>query len=125
MDTDKVLIYYLTGGALMLGKKEAALELLRQDSVLRRLLGFTGGELKTLASKAANTQASAEFVTFDFTGIPERKLEAEPAEMLKELKKRYGSMVTGTLYFKIMYTTFEQVYYSQANLDGDDVSFTG
>ncbi len=125
MGKHEVLWYFLTGGKLRLGKKEAALELLRQDSVVRRLLGFSGGELKTLAAKAAGTERDGEFVIFDFTGIPERKLEGDPAELLKELKKRYGRMVGGTLYFKIMYTTFEQVYYSQADLDTDDVSLNG
>ena len=125
MNEDKVLLYSLTGGTLRLGKKEAALELLRKDSVLRRLLGYSGGELKTLVTKAAATEQDADSVTFDFTGIPERQLEGEPAEMLKELKKRYGSAVSGTLFFKIMYTTFGQVYYSKADLNADEINFTG
>jgi hypothetical protein len=125
MDTNEVLQYYLTGGKLKLGKKEATLELLRQDSVIRRLLGFSGGELKTLVSKSTQTEQNGEFVIFDFTGIAERHLEGDPSEMLQELKKRYGSMVGGTLYFKMMYTTFEQVYYSRANLDADEVSLKG
>ena len=125
MGQNEVLWYFLTGGKLRLGIKEAALELLRQDSVVRRLLGFSGGELKSLATKAAGTEQNENFVIFDFTGIPERKLEGDPAEMLGELKKRYGRMVGGTLYFRIMYTTFGHVFYSQVDLDVDEVSLTG
>lgn len=125
MGQNEVLWYFLTGGKLKLGKKEAALELLRQDSVVRQLLGFSGGELKTLATKAAGTEQNGEFVFFDFTGIPERRLEGDPTELLKELKKRYGRMVGGMLTFKIMYTTFGHVFYSRADLDADDVSLNG
>ena len=118
----EVLEYFLTGGNIRLGKNEAALELLRRDSILRALLGYTAGELKALASGSAHIGKTEDAVCFDFTGIQERRLGGDPAELLKELKTRYGCSVTGQLFFRIVYTTFGHVFYSQANLDGDEMS---
>ena len=118
----EVLEYYLTGGHIRLGKNEAALELLRRDSILRALLGYTAGELKALASGNAHVGKTDDHVSFDFTGIPERKLGGEPAELIKELKTRYGRAVSGQLFFRIVYTTFGHVFYSQADLSGDEMS---
>jgi hypothetical protein len=118
----EVLEYYLTGGHLQLGKKEAALELLRRDSILRALLGYTAGELKALASGSAHVDKTGDAVCFDFTGIQERRLGGDPAALLKELKARYGRAVSGQLFFRIVYTTFGHVFYSQADLDGDKMS---
>lgn len=120
-----VLEYYLTGGKLRIGKKEAALELLRKDSVLRQLLGYTAGELKSFASEPTKTDKTKDTVTFDFTGICERKLSGDPTPMLNELKIRYGSAVGGKLYFRMVYTTFMHVFYNQADLDADEVTLSG
>ena len=120
----EVLEYYLTGGHLRLGKNEAALELLRRDSIIRALLGYTAGELKALASGSAHIGKTDDHVCFDFTGIPERKLGGEPAELIKELKNRYGRAVSGQLFFRIVYTTFGHVFYSQADLSGDEVDMS-
>ena len=121
----EVLEYYLTGGHIRLGKNEAALELLRRGSILRALLGFTAGELKALASGSAHIGKSDDAVCFDFTGVQERRLGGDPAELLKELKARYGCAVAGQLFFRIVYTTFGHVFYSQADLDGDEMSMSG
>ena len=121
----EVLEYYLTGGNIRLGKNEAALELLRRDSILRSLLGFTAGELKALASGSAHIGKTGDVVCFDFTGVQERRLGGDPAELLKELKARYGRAVTGQLFFRIVYTTFGHVFYSQADLDGDEMTMSG
>ncbi len=120
-----VLEYYLTGGKLRVGKKEAALELLRKDSVLRQLLGYTAGELRSFTSEPTKTDKTKDTVTFDFTGIPERKLSGDPTPMLNELKIRYGSAVGGKLYFRMVYTTFMHVFYNQADLDADEVTLSG
>jgi hypothetical protein len=119
-----VLEYYLTGGKLKIGKKEAALELLRKNSVLRQLLGYTAGELNSFVSHSMQKDTSEDFVTFDFTGIAERKLSGDPTQMLNELKQRYGEAVGGKLYFRMVYTTFMHVFYSQADLDADEISLT-
>ncbi len=121
----EVLEYYLTGGNIRLGKNEAALELLRKDSILRALLGYTAGELKALASSNAHISKADDYVCFDYTGIQERQLGGDPAELLKELKARYGRAVSGELFFRIVYTTFGHVFYSQASLDGDEVDLSG
>ncbi len=118
----EILEYYLTGGNIRLGKNEAALELLRRDSILRALLGYTAGELKALPSGSAHIGKTDDAVCFDFTGIQERRLGGDPAELLKELKARYGRAVSGQLFFRIVYTTFGHVFYSQADLDGDEMS---
>lgn len=120
-----VLEYYLTGGKIWLGKNEAALELLRRDSILRALLGCTAGELKALASGSAHIGKTDGMVCFDFAGIPERRLGGEPAALLKELKARYGRAVSGQLFFRIVYTTLGHVFYSQADLDGDEMTMSG
>lgn len=118
----EVLEYYLTGGHIKLGKNEAALELLRKDSILRALLGYTAGELKALASGSASIGKTDDAVCFDFTGIQERKLGGEPAALIQELKARYGRALSGQLYFRIVYTTFGHVFYSQADLNGEELS---
>jgi hypothetical protein len=120
-----VLEYYLTGGKVRIGKKEAALELLRKDSVLRQLLGYTAGELKSFVCEPSQATANEDGVTFDFTGITERKLSGDPAPMLNELKSRYGSAVGGKLYFRMVYTTFMHVFYNYADLDADEVTLSG
>jgi hypothetical protein len=119
---DEVLEYYLTGGSIRIEKKEAALELLRKDSIIRQLLGLSAGELKPLASGSAHIDKSDDYVTFDFTGLPERKLGDDPTHLLNELKTRYGSAVGGQLFFRIVYTTFGHVFYSQADLSADKIS---
>ena len=113
--------YYLTGGRLTLGKKEFLLELLRDDSVLRRLLGFGAGELKGLAAKSANTKADGDLVILDFSYVPERKLVGDPGAMLKLLKQRYGKAVGGKLFFKSIYQTFQMMNHTEADLDADEV----
>lgn len=117
-----VLEYYLTGGKLRIGKTELAFELLRKDSVLRTLFGYGAGELKSLASKQVHTDAQEDFAILDFSRTPERKLGDDPAPMLNELKRRYGSAVGGKLYFRCIYTTFTHVYYLEADLDADEIS---
>jgi hypothetical protein len=117
----EVLEYYLTGGKIHIGKKEATLELLRKDSVIRQLLGHTSGDLKALISGSTQIDKAGDTVTFDFTGVPERRLSEDPAQLLNELKKRYGGAVGGQLFFRIVYTTFGHVFYSQADLGADEV----
>ena len=121
----EVLEYYLTGGNIRLGKNEATLELLRRDSILRALLGYTAGELKALASSNAHIDKTEDTICFDFAGIQESRLGGDPAELLKALKARYGRAVSGQLFFRIVYTTFGHVFYSQASLDGDEVDMSG
>lgn len=116
-----VLEYYLTGGELRIGKKEAALELLRKDSVLRQLLGYTAGELKSFVSQSMQKDTAGGFVIFDFTGIAERKLGGDPTPSLNALKHRYHESVGGKLYFRMVYTTFMHVFYSYADLDADEI----
>ncbi len=121
----EVLEYYLTGGNIRLGKNETALELLRQDSILRALLGYTAGELKALTFGNAHIGKTEDTICFDFSGIQERRLGGDPAELLKALKARYGRSVSGQLFFRIVYTTFGHVFYSQARLDGEEVDMSG
>lgn len=114
--------YTLTGGKLKIGKKELMLELLRNDSILRKLLGYGAGELKKLAKEPnANAGGDSGLVTLDFSGLPERKLDGVPLEMLSELKKRYGMGIGGKLYFKSRYVTFGQINYSEIDLDHEQV----
>lgn len=114
--------YTLTGGKLKIGKKELMLELLRNDSILRKLLGYSAGELKNLAKEPmAGAGGDGGLVTLDFSGLPERKLDGVPLEMLTELKKRYGMAIGGKLYFKSRYVTFGQINYSEIDLDHEQV----
>lgn len=117
-----VLEYYLSGGRLQIGKKEMAFELLRKDSVLRPLLGYGAGELKTLASQKVRTDDQGDAVILDFSGTVERKLGDNPEGLLNELKRRYSSAVGGKLYFKCFYSTFNFIYYFEADLDEDKIS---
>lgn len=117
-----VLEYYLTGGRLRIGKKEMAFELLRKDSVLRSLLGYGSGGLASLTSKQVRTETEEDSVTLDFTRTALRKLDDNPEAMLNELKRRYGSAVGGKLYFKCIYTTFQNVFSFEADLDPEIIS---
>ena len=117
-----VLEYYLTGGKLRIGKKELTFELLRKDSVLRTLFGYGAGELQSLTSRQLHTEAHEDSVILDFTRTAERKLGDSPEGMLNQLKQRYGSAVGGKLFFRCIYTTFETVYYLEADLDADEIT---
>ena len=114
-----IMEYYLTGGCLQIGKKEAMFELLRKDSVLRPLLG---GSIQTITSKSGHTNAQGDFVTIDLHGIAERRLSGDPAGMLNELKARYGSAVSGKLCFRSFYTTFAHTYYYEIDITADQIA---
>ncbi len=113
--------YFLTGGKLRVGKKEFTLELLRKDSVLRPLLGYSAGELKSLVSESSHMNAQEDFILLDFSSAAEKKLSDDPTRMLNELKQRYGASVNGKLFFKSVYTTFIQVMYFEADMDMDEI----
>ncbi len=117
-----VLEYYLTGGHIQIGKKEMAFELLRPDSILRSLLGYGAGKLETLASRQVRTETQGDSVLLDFSRITARKFDDNPEAMLQDFKRRYGSAVGGKLHFRCIYTTFEQAYYLEADLDADEVT---
>lgn len=111
-----IMEYFLTGGCLRIGKKEAMFELLRKDSVLRPLLGDS---IQTITSKSGHANAQGDFVTIDLHGIAERKLSGDPAGMLSELKARYGSAVSGKLSFRCVYTTFLHTSYYEIDITAD------
>ena len=113
---------HLTGGKLRIGKKEMALELLRKDSALRPLLGYGADGLASLASRPANAQDGGDFVVLDFTGMAARRLDGDTEAMLNVLKQRYGSAVSGKLFFRCTYTTFGQVFYLEADLGADKIT---
>jgi len=117
-----VLEYYLVGGTLRIGKKEAALELLRKDSALRPLLGYGASGHAALNMESARMNAQGDFVTIDFSQIAERKLNGDPTRILNELKQRYGAAVGGKLHFKGMYTSKMHIYYCEADLDAAEIS---
>ena len=114
-----IMEYFLTGGCLQIGKKEAMFELLRKDSVLRPLLG---DGIQSMLSKSGHANAQGDFVTIDLRGIAERKLSGDPAGMLSELKARYGSAVSGKLCFRSFYTTFAHTYYYEIDISADQIA---
>ena len=118
-----VLEYYLTGGKLRIGKKEMTLEILRNDSILRMLLGFEAGNLSSLKSHV-NLAEQGDYVILDFNGREMRKL-SDPAPLLNELKARYGGTVGGMLSFNCIYTTYVQISYYYADLDADPIVLKG
>ncbi len=115
----ELLDYYLTGGKLRIGKREAALELLRKDSVLRPLLSDGAGELKALLSETARAAAQGDDIVLDFSQMPARKLHGDPAIPLGELKRRYPKALGGMLYFRCVYSFGMQNYYVKADLEED------
>jgi hypothetical protein len=117
----QVLDYLLTGGTLRLGKKEAALELLRSDSALRKLLGYGAGDLKALTGERVRTTNADGFVTFDFSQAGEQKVAGDPAVPLNELKRRYGASLSGLLFFRCAYSMGMQNFYLRADLGADPV----
>jgi hypothetical protein len=117
----QVLEYLVTGGTLRLGKREAALELLRSDSALRKLLGRGAGDLKALTGERARAASADGFVTFDFSLLGESVALADPAQPLNELKKRYGASLSGMLYFRCTYSMGMANFYLKADLSEDPV----
>lgn len=116
----EVLEYYLTGGQFSIGKKEFVLELMREDSVLRVLLGAQNGNLEALKNPV-DIVDKQEYNAFDFTGRPRVHIGEDPTPLLCELKNRYGGAISGMLYFDCLYTTFEQTSHLCANLDTDKI----
>jgi hypothetical protein len=114
-----LLEYYITGGKLRIGKKEFSFEMLRKDSALRFLLGQDAGVPASFTAKPVRTDAQGDFIMLDFK---ERKLGDDPTRMLNELKQRYGSLVGGKLYFKLIYTTYKLDCNLEADLDANEVS---
>ena len=119
---DDSLEYYLTGGKIRIGKKELTFELLRKDSVLRTLLGYDNGNLKSsLLAKSNITNQPNDIVLINFNGIKKMKLSGDPTPLLDELKNRYDRHIGGTLYFRLVYTTHYTEMNLQANLDERNV----
>ena len=118
----EVLEYYLIGGRLRIGKKEAAFELLRRDSILKALLGSGPGDVKALLSDPLRVGSGEDFVVLDFSLTGDRLLPGDPTNLLTELKQRYGDSVTGILHFKLLYTMWKQVYFLKADLDARPIS---
>lgn len=119
---DGILEYYLVGGKIRIGKKELTLELLRKDSVLRTFLGFDSGNLKSLLTKSNLTNQQDNMVLIDFSGREKLKLDGNPTSLLEELKKRYGNNIGDILKFQLVYTTFNQVFDLQVNLDEKNIA---
>ena len=115
---DYCLEYYLTGGKIRIGKKELTLELLRKDSVLRTLLGYDSGNLKSsLLTKSNLTNQQDDMVLINFNGRKKMKLDGDPTPLMEELKNRYDHHIGGTLCFQLVYTTHYMEMNLQANLD--------
>ena len=121
---DSILEYYLTGGKICIGKKELTLELLRKDSILRTLLGFDSGNLKSLFTKSNLTNQHDNMVQIDFNGRKKMKLSGDPISILEELKNRYDHGIGGTLYFQLAYTTYNWTLSLQINLDESNIVIT-
>jgi len=114
---DYCLEYYLVSGKIRIGKKELTLELLRKDSVLRTLLGYDSGNLKSsLFTKSSLTNQRDDMILIDFSGRKKMKLGGDPTPLLEELKNRYAYNIGGTLYFQLVYTTHNLKMNLQANL---------
>ena len=121
---DGILEYYLTGGKICIGKKELTLELLRKDSILRTLLGFDSGNLKSLFTKSNLTNQHDNMVLIDFNGRKKMKLSGDPISILEELKNRYDHGIGGTLYFQLVYATYDWMLSLQVNLDESNIVIT-
>lgn len=113
--------YYLTGGKLRIGKKEAMLELLRNGSALRFLLGYGVGDLSMMAA-AIKSEPHEEYVVLDLSGNGERRLGGDPRSAIKELKDRCGDALGGVLYFRVLYKTTNTYIYLVGNLDAGTIT---
>jgi hypothetical protein len=69
-----------------------------------------------------NTDVLDDCVILDFNQTAKRKLPSDPTPMLNELKQRYGGSVGGILYFELVYTTYNTVYYLKADLKYDKIT---
>jgi hypothetical protein len=117
------LEYYLANGKIYIGKKALTLELLRKDSILRTLMGFDSGNLKSsLLSKSNLTNQYNNMVLIDFSGRKKIKLDSDPTSLLVELKNRYDHDIGGILYFQLVYTTHYMTMDLQANLDERNIA---
>ena len=115
---DHCLEYYLTGGNMRISKKALTLELLRKDSVLRSLLGIDSGNLNSsVFNKSDLTNQHDDMVLINISGRDRMKLNDDPYSLLEELKNRYDRDIGGTVYFRLIYTTYYMAMDLQANLD--------
>lgn len=102
----------------MLPKADFSKEILRKDSRLRILLGNNCAQLNTSQVPAIRRDENG-IVTIDFHLLSEIKLSEDPRELLKCLKQRYGEKIEGKLFYRALYTTFEQVFYFHIDLADD------
>jgi hypothetical protein len=107
--------YYVTGGKIVIQKTEFAKEMLRKDSVLRILLGYTTGRLPGENAPSIERNENGT-VTIDYHKVPEIKLNDEPQVLVNSLKQRYGEEISGKLTIRSVYTTFQQLYYFTIDL---------
>lgn len=108
-----VLEYYVTGGILKMTKSAFAKEILRKDSILRKLL-----------ANEKNFQNNIEFskddignVNINFNFYNPAAISEDPNDLVKELKQRYGKDINGDLHYKGYYETFKQEFYFHIKLD--------
>jgi hypothetical protein len=108
-----LLEYYITGGILRMTKAAFAKEILRKDSILRKLFANEKGFQNTpgfYKDEKGN-------VDIDFNSYKGIKLTEDPEVLVKELKQRYEKEIGGKLYYKGVYETFRQEFNFDIELD--------
>ena len=119
--SNDLLEYYLVSGKIRIGKKELAFELLRKDSILRGFLGYRDGGPGSMLFKAGLSE-DEDYAVIDFVGRENVKLDRDPAPALNELKQRYGGKIGGSLFFRLVYTTYNVNTNLEGNLDEDNIT---
>ncbi|MDP4091066.1 MAG: hypothetical protein Q8930_17605, partial [Bacillota bacterium] len=108
-----VFEYYITGGILKMSKTAFARDILRKDSILRKLLAKERNfQNNPGINKDENGNACIDFSYYKGDALAE-----DPAELVKELKQRYGGEIGGELHYKGVYITFRQEFYFNERLD--------
>jgi hypothetical protein len=108
--------YWITSGSIKFNKKAFTQEILRKDSILKILLGMNSKEVLLGKSPALIKNEDCTIVV-DFHLFTETQISEDPHELLKELKARYGTGVVGKLGFRSLYSTFNQTFYFEIDLD--------
>ena len=116
--------FYVVGGCLKIQKSVFAQEMLRKDSLLRKLLNWRSTTDFAVEHPLVGKPDENGTITVDFSGRVLVCLGDSPKELLGNLKARYKEKIKGNVVCKGEYSMFGGLYIFEIDLNSDDGSMT-